>query len=721
MKTLRIEPQGHGIVSVILDRPNAAYNLIDVTFAEDLARCLDELEAMPDLQGVLLRSDKKTFLAGGDLKLLSQVNDANGQDVLDLLTSFKHSQRRLERLRKPVVACLTGTALGGGFELALACRRRLALSDGQLRFGLQEVSLGLLPAAGGVSRLVRMLGLEAALPLLTEGKVMAPEAAAAQGLIDGCYATEAELLAAAIDWIHEHPDVVAPWDQKGFTLPGGLPNSPRLAPLLSVAPAMIRQKTHGCYPAPVAVLAAAVEGANVDIEASCRIENRHFLPLAKGAVAKNLITTLFFQKNSLQSGVNRPAGEEEPIRQVGILGAGMMGAGIAWACASKGIEVVLLDINREQADQGKAYSSGLVEQRIGKGRLGEQEGERILARIQTTDDYQDLAECDLVVEAVFENRALKAEVSQKAAAVLKPAALLASNTSTLPISSLAEAVPEPSRFFGLHFFSPVDKMPLVEIIRGERSDEAGLARAYDLVQRLGKTPIVVNDGRGFFTSRVFGTYTYEGLAMLAEGIAPAQIENAAWLAGFPVGPLAVMDEVSLTLLLQVREQTRADQQAAGQEESERAGDAVLDRMLSLQRHGRAAGAGFYDYPEGAKKRLWPGLADALERPSVEVPLADLKDRLLYVQALEAVRILDEGVLNSVAEANIGSIFGLGYPAWTGGVLQFINQSGLATFAARARNLSEHYGRRFEPPASLLKRAENNERFSDERNSQETKA
>ncbi|MCH8529712.1 MAG: enoyl-CoA hydratase/isomerase family protein [Saccharospirillum sp.] len=712
MKTLRIEPQGHGIVSVILDRPNEAYNLIDVTFAEDLARCLDELEAMPDLQGVLLRSAKKTFLAGGDLKLLSQVNDANGQDVLDLLTSFKHSQRRLEHLHKPVVACLTGTALGGGFELALACSRRFALADESLRFGLPEVSLGLLPAAGGVSRLVRMLGLEAALPLLTEGKVLTPKAADAQGLLDGCFASEDELLGAATAWIAEHPEVLAPWDQKGFKLPGGLPNSPRLAPMLSVAPAMIRQKTHGCLPAPVAVLAAAAEGASVDIEASFRIENRYFLPLAKGGVAKNLINSLFFQKNALQSGVNRPEGEAEPIHKVGIVGAGMMGAGIAWACASKGVEVVLLDVSQERAEQGKAYSTRLVEQRMAKGRLSEAEGEEILGRIHTTDDYQALADCDLVVEAVFENRALKAEVSQKVMAVLKPGALLASNTSTLPISSLAEAVPEPSRFFGLHFFSPVEKMPLVEIIRGKDSDEAGLARAYDLVQRLGKTPIVVNDGRGFFTSRVFGTYTYEGLAMLAEGIAPAKIENAAWLAGFPVGPLAVMDEVSLTLLQQVRDQTRADQQAEGQEVVERPGDRVLDRMLALQRTGRSAGAGFYDYPEGAKKRLWPGLLEALEQAPVEAPLADLKDRLLYVQALETVRILDEGVLNSVAEADIGSIFGLGYPAWTGGVLQFINQSGLSAFAARAQILAERYGSRFEPPASLIKRAASGEPFKD---------
>ena len=712
MKTLRIEPQSNGIVAVILDRPDAAYNLIDDSFADDLARCLDELEAMPDVQGVLLRSAKKTFLAGGDLKLLSQVDDANGQQVLDLLSSFKHSQRRLEHLHKPVVACLTGTALGGGFELALACSRRFALADESLRFGLPEVSLGLLPAAGGASRLVRMLGLEAALPLLTEGKVLAPEAAKAQGLVDGCFASEEELMAAATAWIAEHPEVVAPWDQKGFKLPGGLPNSPRLAPMLSVAPAMIRQKTHGCLPAPVAVLAAAVEGANVDIEASFRIENRYFLPLAKSAVAKNLINSLFFQKNTLQSGVNRPEGKAEPIHKVGIVGAGMMGAGIAWACASKGVEVVLLDVSHERAEQGKAYSTRLVEQRVAKGRLSDEDGEQLLGRIHTTDDYQALADCDLVVEAVFENRALKAEVSQKVMAVLKPGALLASNTSTLPISSLAEALPEPGRFFGLHFFSPVEKMPLVEIIRGKVSDEAGLARAYDLVQRLGKTPIVVNDGRGFFTSRVFGTYTYEGLAMLAEGIAPAQIENAAWLAGFPVGPLAVMDEVSLTLLQQVRDQTRADQQAESQEVAVRPGDAVLDRMLALQRTGRSAGAGFYDYPEGAKKRLWPGLLEALEQPPVEAPLADLKDRLLYVQALETVRILDEGVLNSVAEANIGSIFGLGYPAWTGGVLQFINQSGLSAFAARAQILAERYGSRFEPPASLIKRAASGEPFKD---------
>jgi len=711
MTTIRLDIDDNRIAHLILDRPNASSNLMDPAFGDDLARCLDSLEGEPDLAGVIVRSDKKSFMAGGDLDLLRRVDDGNAATVLDLLNSLKRSFRRLERLHKPVVACLTGTALGGGFELALACTHRIILDDPRIRVGLPEVTLGLLPGAGGVSRMVRLLGLEAALPLLTEGKTLAPVAAEQQGLVHERVATVEALFDQALAYIRANPEVSAPWDRKGFKVPGGLPNSPRLAPMLSVAPAMIKQKTHGCYPAPVAVLAAAVEGASVDIEASGRIENRYFMPLAKGAVAKNLISTLFFQKNAIDGGWNRPKGDAEPVRRVGVIGAGMMGAGIAWACANKGIPVVLLDVSLEKAEAGKTHSDKLVAKRVGQGRWTEAQGREVLAAIQPSSDYADLGDCDLVIEAVFEDRVLKAEVTRAAEAAIGTDALIASNTSTLPITSLATAVSDPARFVGLHFFSPVEKMPLVEIIRGEHSSDASLARAYDLVKRIGKTPIVVNDGRGFFTSRVFRTYTYEGLAMLAEGVLAAEIENAAWLAGLPVGPLAVMDEVSLGLLEHVRAQTRADLEAAGQTAPEQPGDAVLDRMLALKSLGRAHGAGFYDYPADGAKRLWPGLAETFGAAAT-VPLQDLQDRLLAAQALETVRILDEGVLNSVAEANIGSIFGLGYPAWTGGVLQYINQYGLDRFVERANDLAHLYGDRFLPPASLVERARNHQTYQD---------
>lgn len=711
MTVIRLETDQDRIAHLILDKPGASSNVMDPAFGEDLARCLDELEAMPDLAGVMVRSEKSSFMAGGDLDLLRRVDDGNADTVLGLLNSLKLSFRRLELLHKPVVACLTGTALGGGFELALACSHRIVLDDSRIRLGLPEVTLGLLPAAGGTSRLVRLLGLEAAMPLLTEGRQLAPDAAEHYGLVHERAATPQALFEQAKAFIRTNPEVAAPWDQKGFKVPGGLPNQPRLAPMLSVAPAMIKQKTHGCYPAPVAVLAAAVEGASLDMDAAGRVENRYFMPLAKGTVAKNLITTLFFQKKAIDGGRNRPDAEAEPIGRVGILGAGMMGAGIAWACASKGIPVVLLDVDQSKAEQGKAYSEKLVARRVQSGRWTEPRGQAVLDAIQPTTDVADLAECDLVIEAVFEDRAVKAEITRAAEAVIGPNALLASNTSTLPISSLAEAVADPERFIGLHFFSPVDKMSLVEIIRGERSSDASLARAYDLTKQLGKTPIVVNDGRGFFTSRVFRTYTYEGLAMLAEGVPAAEIENAAWLAGFPVGPLAVMDEVSLGLLEHVRAQTRADLEAEGKTAPTQPGDAVLDRMLALERLGRSAGAGFYDYPSDGPKRLWPGLAEAFGGHA-EVPLDDLKDRLLAIQALESVRILDEGILNSVAEANIGSLFGLGYPAWTGGVLQYINQCGLDAFVGRVKDLAERYGERFEPPNSLVERARLHQPYDD---------
>ena len=476
---------------------------------------------------------------------------------------------------------------------------------------------------------------------------------------------------------------------------------------------MLKSKTKGVMPAPEAILSASVEGLQVDFDTAIRIESRYFAELAAGQVAKNMIGTFWYQLNEIKAGASRPKDfAPQSVTRVGVLGAGMMGAGIAYACATRNIEVVLKDIGLEQAEKGKAYSTALLDKRVARGRLSEAGRDEVLARIRPTRSAADLSDCDLIIEAVFEDRQLKARVTAEAEAQIADTTVFASNTSTLPITGLANASARPENFIGLHFFSPVDKMPLVEIICGDKTAPATLARAYDFVQQIGKTPIVVNDSRGFFTSRVFGTFTQEGIAMLGEGVAAASIENGAFLAGFPVGPLAVTDEVALSLAAKVRKQTIKDLEAEGKTYRAHPADAVVDRLLEQDRAGKAAGKGFYEYPQDGKKFLWPGLQEQFYRAEAQIPLQDIKDRLLFIQALETVRCLDENVLTSVRDANIGSIFGIGYPAWSGGAIQFINQYGLRDFVGRAQALAERYGERFTPPASLVSKAEQGGTYSD---------
>ena len=703
MELIRIELDEQRIAHLVLDHPQSPVNTIDLQFGEQFHQAVLKLTEL-DCRGVILRSNKTTFMAGGDLALLSQVNDKNAIQVENLLNQLKTDFRTLETLGIPVVALLSGSALGGGFEVALASHHRIAVNHNSIKIGLPEVTLGLLPGAGGTCRLVRLLGLEIAVPLLTEGKLMGVAQGHKLGLLHQLVDTEAELIPAAVTFIQNHDNVKSPWDQKGYKIPGSPIHSSHTQQMLSIAPAMIKKKTQGCLPAPMAVLAAAVEGATMDIEAAGRIESRYFIQLAKGQVSKNLINTLFFQKNQIEHGRFRPTeNAPEPISKVGILGAGMMGAGIAWSCAKVGIDVVLLDVDQEKAEQGKTYSEGLIAKRQKRGIPVA--GEEILGRIHPTTNYQELSKCDLVIEAVFENREVKKAVTQAAEAVLPEGTLIASNTSTLPITSLATTVKHPANFVGIHFFSPVDKMPLVEIISGEETRDDSLTRAFDFVRQIGKTPILVNDGRGFYTSRVFQRYVYEGLALLEEGVTAAEIENAAWAAGFPVGPLAVTDEVTLSLIEHIRQQTLADQQTDPSIATDQPGDAVLDKMISLGRIGKAKGEGFYDYPAPKSKKLWPDLATHFQSQPEALPLSTIQDRLLYSQALETVRILDEDVLQSTAEANLGSIMGIGFPVWTGGTLQFINQTGLSEFVSRAEELQSQFGERFAVPESLQNRAE----------------
>ena len=711
MKSIRYEKDAANIVHVIFDNPTESANLMNVAFREDFATVVARLQAEPDLAGVILRSAKSTFFAGADLKEMVQAQEQTAQFMWDFAQPLKQQMRQLETLGKPVVAAINGAALGGGWEICLCAHHRIALDNPKTTLGLPEVTLGLLPGGGGVVRMVRLLGLEAALPFLMEGQQFNPAKGIKLGLVQELAASEDEMLEKARVWIAAHPESKQPWDMPGYKMPGGTPSHPAMAPKLMVVPAMLREKTKGVMPAPEAILSAAVEGAQVDVDAALRIETRYFIELARGPVARNMINTFWFQLNDIKAGLGRPAGVPKAnFAKVGILGAGMMGAGIAHVCATRGLQVVLKDVTQEAADKGKAYSAKLLAKQLERGKLTQEKMDATLARIHATASADDLAGCELIVEAVFEDRGLKAKVTKEAEAQLADSTIFASNTSTLPITGLAEASARPANFIGLHFFSPADKMPLVEIICGKQTSPETLARSYDFVQAIGKTPVIVNDARGFFTSRVFGTFCNEGIAMLNEGVPAAAIENGAALAGFPVGPLAVSDEVSLALMAKIRLQTIKDMEAEGKVYEARSSEVVVEWMMTQDRAGKAAGKGFYEYPEGGKKHLWSGLDAHFGKNGSLIPVQDIKDRLLYVQALETVRCWDEGVVTTARDANIGSIMGIGFPPWTGGVLQFINSTGLAAFVARSHELAARYGEHFLPPASLVARAGRNETY-----------
>ncbi|QBM16582.1 fatty acid oxidation complex subunit alpha [Marinobacter sp. JH2] len=704
------------ILTLTIDMPGQSANTMNGEFRKALSETVDRVKQdLDNIKGIVVASAKKTFFAGGDLNELHKVTRDQAKDFEDMVNGMKADMRFLETCGKPVVAAINGTALGGGLEIALACHHRVALDNDKTQLGLPEVSLGLLPGGGGTQRLPRMIGLEAAFPLLMEGKKLAPKAALKAGVIDALASSPEEMMSKTRKFIEANPKAQQPWDKKGFKIPGGAPHHPAMAQKLAIAPAMLRQKTKGCYPAPERILAAAVEGAQVDFDNGSLIETRYFAELATGNVAKNMTSTFWFQLNAIKAGGSRPDGvEKETFKKVGVLGAGMMGAGIAYSTATRGVEVVLKDVSVENAEKGKSYSEKLLAKKVNRGRMTEAEKDAVLSRITATDSADDLENCDLIIEAVFEDSGLKANVTREAEPKMAANGIFASNTSTIPISQLADASAKPENFIGLHFFSPVDKMQLVEIIVGETTSDETLARAFDYVQQIGKIPIVVNDSRGFFTSRVFGTFVNEGISMLAEGIHPASIDNAGVLAGMPVGPLTISDEVTLTLMQHIRAESKKDSEAAGQTWTAHPAEAVIDVMVNTHnRKGKASGAGFYEYPEKGKKYLWPELENLFvdQEKSRNVKLQDLKDRILFIQAIETIRCLEEGVLRTVADANIGSIFGIGYAPWTGGAIQFVNQYGVRKFAERAQELTEQYGERFTPPAMLVEKAEKNEAFA----------
>ncbi|HEY3480185.1 MAG TPA: 3-hydroxyacyl-CoA dehydrogenase NAD-binding domain-containing protein, partial [Streptomyces sp.] len=701
--TIRWEQDADGIVTLVLDDPSQSANTMNAAFADSLDATLDRLEgALDGVRGVIVTSAKKTFFAGGDLRDLIRATPDDAADVFAGSMRIKRRLRRLETLGKPVVAAINGAALGGGYEIALACHHRIALDHPGTKIGLPEVTLGLLPGGGGVVRTVRLLGItDALLKVLLQGRQYAAGRALEAGLIHEVAADRDAMLASARAFILANPEARQPWDTPGYKIPGGTPRSPGFAANLPAFPANLRKQLAGApYPAPRNILAAAVEGSQVDIDTATAIEARYFTELVCGPTSKNMIQAFFFDMQAVNSGASRPA--DVPARQVtkvAVLGAGMMGAGIAYSCARAGIDVVLKDVTAEAAARGKAYSAGLLDKALAKGRTTPEKRDALLARITPTADPADLAGCDAVIEAVFEDAALKHKVFQEIEHIVAPDALLCSNTSTLPISALAEGVQRQRDFVGLHFFSPVDKMPLVEIIKGERTGDEALARAFDLVRQIRKTPIVVNDSRGFFTSRVIGHFINEGVAMVGEGLSAASVEQAAAQAGYPAKVLSLLDELTLTLPRKIRRETRSAVEAAGGVWQEHPAEQVVDRMVDeFGRTGRSGGAGFYDYEDGRRTRLWPGLREHFGKPGTELPLRDMRERMLFAESLDTVRLLEEGVLTSVADANIGSILGIGFPAWTGGVLQYINgyEGGVAGFTARARELAAAYGERFTP-------------------------
>lgn len=696
-----------GIVTLVFDDPAHSVNTLDDAYLDSMDRALERLESSADeVRGVVLASAKRSFFAGADLQELAAAGSPQAGEMAAFATRVKSQLRRLETLGVPVVATLAGSALGGGLELALAAHHRIAVDDDSLLVGLPEVAFGLLPGGGGVVRTVRLLGFDRALDeVLLSGRRFHPKQALEVGLINELVTSPEALAAAARDWIDAHPDARQPWDERGDR-GGGPTSSLMVTASLPARTAGLRASFAGApMEATSAILSAAAEGVQVGLDDAFAIETRYFVQLACSQISTNLIQGTFVDRRAVERGVSRPdVPTTPPAERVAVIGAGMMGAGIALNAASAGLDVILKDVSQEAADRGKEHARKVLVRKVAKGELTDGESRDVLGRIHPVDAFDRLAGADVVIEAVFEDPELKADIFRRIIEVVAPDALLASNTSTLPITGLAQAVDRPEDFVGMHFFSPVERMDLLEIVVGELTSDATVARAFDLALLLGKTPIVVSDGRGFFTSRVILNRLLEAAAMVGEGVNPISIERASMRAGYPVGTLALLDELSLTLPHKIYSHFRAAAHADGVEFDEHPGDAVMLRMIDeLGRAGRSANAGFYDYSDGRRESVWSGLQQQFGtgRPASE--LNELVDRLLFIESLDTARCLESGLLRSTADANIGSILGIGFPLWTGGAAQFVAgyPGGLPAYVVRAEELAERYGARFTPPASLI--------------------
>ena len=710
-KTIQYTVDRDGIAILMIDLPGKSMNVLCDDMIRELAACIEKVVADEAVKGAVVASSKATFVAGADLTELVTAHDrgVTAQQGYERSKALTNVFRRMETCGKPFAVAINGLALGGGLELCLACHYRVIADNPKAELGLPEVSIGLLPGAGGTQRLPRLIGVEQALPVILQGKKLNPQKALELGVVHEV-APAGELIERARTWLLGSPSPVAPWDVKGFKVPGGAgAMTPKNAQTYMVGTSLLAATTQHNYPALIGAMSAVYEGCITPFDTGLDIESQYFGQQVSGVVARNMMRSLFVNKGAADKLVRRPAGiEKSKVTKLGILGAGMMGAGIAYVSAKAGIQVVLLDTDIAAAGRGKAYSEGLLNKAIQRGYSTPEKARALLDLIYITVDYGDLQGCELVIEAVFENREIKADVTTKAEAVIPADAIFASNTSTLPITGLAEASRRPGSFIGLHFFSPVDKMPLVELIKGEKSSDEAIARGLDYIQQIRKTPIVVNDSPGFYTSRCFSTSTNEGMTMLAEGVNPALIENAAKMAGLPVGPLAVMDEVTLDLGYKITMQNAKDR---GESYTFDSGFPVIRKFVEeLDRKGKRFGAGFYEYPEGGKKYLWPGLADHYPINEKQPPVQEVIDRLLYRQALETARCFEEGVLDHPADADIGSIFGWGFPPWTGGTLSFIDTVGIKHFVAECDRMAESYGPRFAVSDWLREHAEKDESF-----------
>lgn len=682
------------IIWNVADRPMNVLNDVSIAAFETAVR---KIIADQTIKGAIISSSRDEFVVGADLDTLRGISDPAA--AMKIAGRLSLLFREIETAGKPFVAAINGSALGGGYEICLACHYRLAADNPKTQIGLPEVTLGLLPGAGGTQRLPRMIGLKNALPMLIEGRKVGVAKAKEMGLVDEVVPAESLMARARQSLLSDGAaNMVKPWDKKGFRLPGGNVQSPPSWQLFMGAAAAMRGKTACLYPAPAAIMESVYDGCHVDIDTGLKIENRQFAKVAISPQAQNMIRTLFYAIGDANKLTGRPASVPvQAYSKIGVLGAGMMGAGIAHVSAEARLEVILIDQSQEAAERGKTYSAMLLDKQVQQGRLTAEQRDGILARITPTTGYERLKDADIVIEAVFEDRGVKAAVTRAAEHALPASAIFASNTSTLPISGLADASQRPANFVGLHFFSPVDRMPLVEVIRGRETSEETIARAMDFVKRIRKTPIVVNDGRAFYTSRVFGTYVYEGMALLHDGVHPTLIERAGTNAGMPVGPLALMDEVSLELMHKVMRQTEADLGAAYKAQPQ---DPVLIKMVEeLKRLGRKSGGGFYDYAADGSKRLWPELATHFPRAKIQPSVDEVGRRLMYIQSIEASRALAENIVGA-RDADVGSILGWGFPAALGGVVSQVDTVGIVRFVAECDRMAQLYGSRFLPPPNL---------------------
>lgn len=720
MTDISYKVDSDGVAIVTWDLENRSMNVLNAQSVNEYRDIVEKLVKDDKVKGIIIASAKEAFIAGADLTSNDTFNfDKIGEDkvaaaqtIYDGVMSLNKLFRTMETSGKPFVAAINGHALGGGLEICLACHYRVAIDNDRIQIGQPEAKIGLIPGAGGTQRVPRLAGVtQDVMGFLLAGNPVTPKKAMSMGLVNEIVEKDM-LIEASKKYILDNGKSVQPWDEKGFRLPSGAPYTPKGMMIWAAASSSLRKMSYGNYPAQKAILSALYEGVQVPIDAGLRIEARQMTKVIMDPVSRNMVRSLFVNMQALNKGARRPKDfEKYNVKKVGILGAGLMGAGIAYVTAKAGIEVILIDQNQEGADKGKDYSVKLLDKALSRKKTTEEKKEKLLGLITPTTDYAKLSGADLIIEAVFENRDIKADVTAKAESQISETAVFGSNTSTLPITGLAKNSSRPANFIGVHYFSPVEKMPLVEIIMGEETSQETLAKTMDYVQKIKKTAIVVNDSRGFFTSRVFGTYTGEGMEMLAEGINPALIENAGKMTGMPMAPLALMDAVALDLAYKVGVQTKKDYEAEGKEFPISEPQKVLEEFVEKQgRLGKKNNKGFYEYPENGKKFLWPELFklyDQIEdQPDVEI----LKQRLLYIQALETAKCYEENVLTDVRDADIGAILGWGMAPWTGGPLSFIDMVGIKEFVAEADKLAQKYGDRFTPCKMLRDMAEKNESF-----------